>query len=157
MSETFRSVILLRIAYLGCPKAGLRPQNDSIWYQVLGTKYLVPSIWYQVFGTKYLVPNTWYQVFGTKYLVPNTWYQILDTKYLVPHIVKILSKYQVTFLPWIRSPSELQTPFDHFYIQNFVARLFVILKNHINTNIQAIITRMYHFRCFDMIGCPRKS
>ena len=28
----------------------LRPK-----YQVLGTKYLVPSTWYQVLGTKYLV------------------------------------------------------------------------------------------------------
>ncbi len=30
-------------------------------YQVLGTKYLVPSTWYQVPGTKYLVPGTWYR------------------------------------------------------------------------------------------------
>ena len=35
------------------------------WYQVLGTKYLVPSTWYQVLGIKYLVPGTWYQVLGT--------------------------------------------------------------------------------------------
>ena len=27
-------------------------------YQVLGTKYLVPSTWCQILGTKYLVPNT---------------------------------------------------------------------------------------------------
>ena len=35
------------------------------WYQVPGTKYLVPSAWYQALGTKRL---------GTKYLVPSTWY-----------------------------------------------------------------------------------
>ena len=57
--------------------------NCCTWYQVLGTKYLVPSTWYQVPGSKYLVPSTWYQVLGTKYLVPGTWYQVLGTKYLV--------------------------------------------------------------------------
>ncbi len=47
-------------------------------YQVLGTKYLVPST---------LVPSSWYQVlgtknFGTKHLVPSTWY--LDCTRNVP-------------------------------------------------------------------------
>ena len=42
------------------------------WYQVLGTKYLVPSTWYQVRGTKYLVPSTWYQVgYIHKTNIPN--------------------------------------------------------------------------------------
>ena len=40
----------------------------ACWYQVLGTKYLVPGTWYQVLGTRYFVPSTWYQVLGTKYL-----------------------------------------------------------------------------------------
>ena len=40
------------------------------------TKYV--NTWYQVLGTKYLVPNTWYQVLGAQYLVPNTWYPILN-------------------------------------------------------------------------------
>ena len=64
----------------------------STGYQILGTKYLVPSTWlvpspwYQVLGTKYLVPSTWYQVLGTKYLylVPSSWYRVLGTEYLVP-------------------------------------------------------------------------
>ncbi len=28
--------------------------SSSTWYQVLGTKYLVPSTWYKVLGTKYV-------------------------------------------------------------------------------------------------------
>ena len=57
-------------------------------YQVLGTKYLVPSTstWYLVqivLGTKCLVLGTWYQVLGTKYLVLGTKYLVFGTKYLV--------------------------------------------------------------------------
>jgi hypothetical protein len=43
----------------------------AAWYQVSGTRYLVPGIWYQVPGT-WLVPGTWYQVPATWYLVPGT-------------------------------------------------------------------------------------
>ena len=45
--------------------------TEYLWYQVLGTKYLVPSTstWYQVLG---LVLSTWYQALGTKYLGPST-------------------------------------------------------------------------------------
>ena len=57
-------------------RSGYLTQN---LFQVLGTKYLVPST-----GTKYLVPSVWYQVLGAKHLVPRTWYQVLGTKYLVP-------------------------------------------------------------------------
>ena len=39
----------------------------AAWYQVSGTRYLVPGIWYQVPGT-WLVPGTCYQ--GTLCLVP---------------------------------------------------------------------------------------
>jgi len=68
----------------------------SIWYRLLGTKYLVPSTWCQVLGNKSLLPSTWHpelgtgylalstwQVFGTKCLVPSTttWYQLLGIKY----------------------------------------------------------------------------
>ena len=60
---------------------GLSCLSCLSWYQVLGTRYLVPSTWYQVLSTKYLVPSTWYRVLGTKYLVPSTWYQVIDTKY----------------------------------------------------------------------------
>ena len=60
----------------------------AAWYQVSGTRYLVPGIWYQVPGTWlvpgtcYLVPDTWYLVPG--YLVPGTWYQVRGTRYLAP-------------------------------------------------------------------------
>ena len=41
-------------------RANLVPSTSTL-YQVLGTKYLVPSTWYHVLGTKYfLVPSTWY-------------------------------------------------------------------------------------------------
>ena len=53
------------------------PPLNKRMYQILGTKYLVPSTWYQILGTKYLVPSTWYQVLGTKYLIPGTWYVIV--------------------------------------------------------------------------------
>ena len=36
--------------------------DTKTWYQVLGTKDLVPSTWYQVLGTKHSVPSTWYKL-----------------------------------------------------------------------------------------------
>ena len=57
----------------------------AAWYQVSGTRYLVPGIWYQVPGT-WLAPGTWYQVPGTRYQLPGTWYLVPGTwsLYLVP-------------------------------------------------------------------------
>ena len=87
--EDMESVKFWKIRFLGQIWAkfqvlGTKYLVPSTWYQVLGAKYLVPSAWHQVLGTKYLSPSTWYLVLGTKYLVPSTWYQVLGNKYFVP-------------------------------------------------------------------------
>ena len=41
--KLIRSVILLRIAYLGCPKAGLRPQNDR-FHDFLGHAIMAKAL-----------------------------------------------------------------------------------------------------------------
>ena len=73
-AETFASTVNASWFQTDLKPIPNRFQTDaSTWYQILGTKYLVPSTGYQVLGTKYLVPSTWYQqVLGTKYLVPST-------------------------------------------------------------------------------------
>ena len=60
-------------------------------------------------------------------------------------------------MSWIRSPSELRTTFNHLYIQFFVARLFGLLKNNTNIQIQANLTRIYYFESFPMTEYTRKS
>ena len=59
------------------------PGLENTWYQVLGTKFLVPSTRYQVLVTKYLVTSTWYQVLGAKYRVPSTWHRVLGPRFSV--------------------------------------------------------------------------
>ena len=55
------------------------PPVKIILATMLGLFLIDFSTWYQVLGTKCLVPSTWYQVLGAKYLVPSIWYRGLRT------------------------------------------------------------------------------
>ena len=59
---------------------------QRIRYQAICTKYFVTSIWYQVLGAKYSIPSTVASL-GVKQLVPNNWFQDFGTKYLAAFVV----------------------------------------------------------------------
>ena len=68
--------------------------STGSWYQVLGTKCLVPRMVRTYWLPKYLVPST-----SAKCLIPSAWYQVHGTKCLVPSTLVVstsVPKYLVT-------------------------------------------------------------
>jgi hypothetical protein len=61
--------------------------SPGAWYQVLGTRHLVPDTWHQAPGAWYQAPGTWYQVPATRCQVPGTWYQASGTGCLVQYLI----------------------------------------------------------------------
>ena len=96
ISQSFCQRTFCKPHYKSQRDGGIKYLVLSGWYQVLGTRYLVPSV-----GITHLVPWAWYQVPGRKYLVPSTWYQVLRTKYLVAWLLGgVVARLLHCLVPW---------------------------------------------------------